>query len=84
MHNRAVSMREVSIVKETLGIASCNVCFGRNYETDNKNALGDYKKRLYNLHIGNLCMCLCTDCLKLIDNKITVFLDAEAEDAGEE
>lgn len=77
-------MREVSIVKEKLGIASCNVCFGRNYETDNENALGDYKKSLYNLHIGNLCICLCKDCLRLIDNKITAFLDTEAEDAKEE
>jgi len=84
MRNHAVSMREVSIVKERFGIASCNVCFGRNYDPDAVNTLGEYKESLYNLHIGNLCMCLCKDCLRLIDKKIVAFLDEEAGGEKEE
>lgn len=63
-------MQRISIVKEKLGIASCNGCFARNYDPDNEKTLGAYKKTLYNLHIGNMCVCLCKDCLKLISYKI--------------
>lgn len=77
-------MREISIVKERFGIASCNVCFARNYKPDAVNALGVYKKNLYDLHIGSMCMCLCKDCLKLIGQKITALENAEAEDEKEE
>ena len=84
MSNYAVSRSEVSINKEKFGIASCNICFARNYEADDKNALGEYKKNLYNLHIGNMCICLCKDCLLLIASRITSFIVEEAENAEEE
>ena len=77
-------MREVSIVKEKLGIASCNICFARNYDPDAVNALGVYKENLYDLHIGSMAMCLCKDCLKLIGRKIAELDAMEAEGTKEE
>lgn len=76
-------MREVSIVKERLGIASCNVCYARNYDPDAVNTLGVYKETLYELHIGSMAMCLCKDCLRLIGQKIAALDDAEPEDKEE-
>lgn len=77
-------MREVSIVREKLGIASCNVCYARNYDPDAVNALGVYKENLYDLHIGSMTMCMCKDCLKLIGQKIAVLDVVEDESAKEE
>ena len=77
-------MKEVYISKEKLGIMSCNVCYARNYKTDKEGALGVFKKDLYELHIGNMCVCLCKDCLKLIEGKIAETINAQGEDAGEE
>ena len=79
-------MRGISIAKEKYGISSCNICSARNYEVKNENAsaFGIYKKDLCELHIGSMCMCLCKDCLRLIDNKIVAFLDAEPENDEEE
>ena len=73
-------MKEVSIAKEKLGIMSCNVCYARNYDPDGENTFGVYKKDLYDLHIGSMCICLCKDCLKLIAGKIAETIGAEGND----
>ena len=73
-------MRDVSIVRSKDKIASCNVCYARNYETDRRNALGVYKSDLFDLHIGNMCVCLCKDCLRLIGNQIIDIFAMERKD----
>ena len=77
-------MKDVSIVREKFSIASCNVCYARNYESDDKRALGVYKKDLYNLRIGNMCICLCKDCLRLIGNQIIDLFALEGKESEEE
>ena len=73
-------MKEVSITREKFSVASCNICYARNYESDNERALGVYKEDLYNLHIGNMCICLCKDCLRLIGNQIIDLFAADGKD----
>ena len=77
-------MKDVSIVREKFSIASCNVCYARNYESDDKRALGVYKKDLYNLRIGNMCICLCKDCLRLIGNQIIDLFALQGKESEEE
>lgn len=63
-------MKDIRIVPTRDSISSCSICYARNYEPQQRNPLGDYKERLFDLHIGNQVMCLCPECMKTLSGEI--------------
>lgn len=51
-------------------IASCNSCSSRNYVSSVDKRPADVDV-LFELHIGNICIRLCKDCLKKIEKEIS-------------
>ena len=55
----------IEVKKSTDNIASCNTCFARNYDADDKSAhSGRYTPDIYDVYFGNVCIYICRDCLR--------------------
>lgn len=56
----------ISITPTEHDIASCNGCFAQNYKPED-SAAGKYVQDLYDVRIGSMVMCLCPDCLGVLE-----------------
>ena len=67
-------------------IASCAVCFARNYDSKYPDAIGKRVDRLYELRIGSIVLRLCDDCLDQLGGMIAAAQREREElpEAGDE
>ena len=78
--SKSRDMRDHIILKEhkLRDIASCNVCYARNYDTDLKPTIGKKVDCLYDLLIGGsslLQITLCGECLLALHNTLSDFIE---------
>ncbi|WP_304585143.1 hypothetical protein [Acutalibacter muris] len=52
-------------------IASCNICYARNYDSSHGDAIGDCADKLYELKIGSMVLTLCDKCLDRLRETLT-------------
>lgn len=72
-------MQEEKLTLEvsTQDIASCNICYAHNYDSDNADMIGAQVERLYELRIGSQVMTLCDKCLDRLREKLAQRFSAE-------
>lgn len=58
-------------------IASCNICYAHNYDSDNADMIGERVDKLYALKIGGSVMTLCDKCLDRLREKLAQCFGAE-------
>ncbi len=58
-------------------IASCNICYAHNYDSDNADMIGERVDKLYELKIGGQVMTLCDKCLDRLREKLAQRISAE-------
>ena len=58
---------KISIVPTEHTIASCNGCFAQNYKSG--HMIGKYVQDLYDVRIGSMVVCLCSNCLGVLEQK---------------
>ena len=66
-------MQEEKLTLEvsTHDIASCNICYARNYDSTNGDTIGERVDKLYELKIGGQVLTLCNKCLDRLREKLT-------------
>lgn len=72
-------MRDLKMTLEVSAqdIASCNICYARNYDSPHTDAIGERVDRLYSLKIGDQVMTLCDKCLDRLREKLAQRLSTE-------
>ncbi len=58
-------------------IASCNICYAHNYDSDNADMIGERVEKLYELKIGGQVLTLCDKCLDRLREKLAQRFGAE-------
>lgn len=58
-------------------IASCNICYAHNYDSDNADMIGERVDKLYELKIGGQVLTLCGKCLDRLRKKLVQRIRAE-------
>lgn len=58
-------------------IASCNICYAHNYDSDNADMIGERVEKLYELKIGGQVLTLCDKCLDRLREKLAQHISAE-------
>lgn len=58
-------------------VASCNICYAHNYDSDNADMIGERVDKLYALKIGGQVMTLCDKCLDRLREKLAQRINAE-------
>ena len=54
---------------------SCGSCCATNYETIGMAMCGEIRTdRLYEVVVGNMCVCMCADCIKAMTNALDVLM----------
>lgn len=74
-------MREEKLTLEvcTHDIASCNICYAHNYDSENADMIGERVNKLYELKIGGQVMTLCGKCLDRLREKLAQRISAEGK-----
>ena len=72
-------MQEEKLTLEvsTHDVASCNICYAHNYDSDNADMIGKRVDKLYELKIGGLVLTLCDKCLDRLREKPAQRISAE-------
>ena len=63
-------------------IASCNICYAHNYDSDNADMIGERVDKLYELKIGGQVLTLCDKCLDRLREKLTQRFGANGKPEG--
>ena len=58
-------------------IASCNICYAHNYDSDSADMIGERVDKLYELKIGGQVLTLCDKCLDRLREKLAQRISAE-------
>lgn len=58
----------ISIAPTEQAIASCKGCYAQNYRSQDR-MIGKYVQDLYDVRIGSMVVCLCPDCLGILEQK---------------
>ena len=58
-------------------IASCNICYAHNYDSDNADMIGERVDKLYELKISGQVLTLCDKCLDRLREKLAQRISAE-------
>ena len=61
----------------THDIASCNICYAHNYDSENADMIGARVDKLYELKIGDQVLTLCDKCLDRLREKLAQRISAE-------
>lgn len=74
-------MQETRLTLEVCAhdIASCNICYAHNYDSENADMIGERVEKLYELKIGDQVMTLCDKCLDRLRERLAQRFDAENE-----
>ena len=64
-------------------IASCNICYARNYDLTPGDAIGERVDKLYKLKIGGQVLTLCDKCLDRLRERLTQHFGAENENKAD-
>lgn len=75
-------MQEEKLTLEvcTHDIASCNICYAHNYDSENADMIDERVDKLYELKIGGQVMTLCGKCLDRLREKLEQRVHAEHEE----
>ena len=60
-------------------IASCNICYAHNYDSENADMIGERVDKLYELKIGGQVLTLCDKCLDRLRERLAQRFGAENE-----